>query len=921
MASKGALVVHGLVILFFLTGLYDVLLNVEENACEMSYMFEHPEYKQIPMDNDITTKYPRYGLYLYGEGQYFKVVSQLHLEGIPVLYIPGNGGSKNQCRSVASFLLRKAEDRKWDPHFNVFTVDLNEEFVAFYGGTLMDQANFVHHSIKTILKLYESSENIKTKPKSIILVGHSMGGMIARGVFTLPDFDSSTVNTIYTLATPHVHPVFSLDSHIANFYQSVNLFWKENCESLKDVTIFSVSGGDRDFQVHGAATRLSACSNYSLLTVTTAVPRAWVSADHQCAVWCKQIVLAITRSFFDMVDPDTKQISYDPSVRYKAVKYHFKHNSNLPRALTSAKNFKVKLYTSHAMIPTTEIYWTSATRKIGEEVTYYLYDLKTMQNKGKSYIVVKTTTKSERWILACAEPNCQQATDISPEAYLTPKFKVAKINITKMLHRGFSQFIIKTPKHTNTCGQVDANFISSEDLLINYTVPHIFSNLWTLNQGYTMNITVGQTPGKFYHKIKLNGLYSIFHAYKFTLIPNSKTAKPALLEVQSSDQSSFTYAENENITVKLHNTEENELPTLHVYTDGSTEYKIRVKVQFVQLLGQILRFHGSVLPTMFALNAMLAISYQLKILLSEGKCLSTTEAHGISAKPYKIQPFVNLVKKLYTYEWFYVAWHNLGLPVPDAFRMDNEFAIWFALMPLVTFLFGAELYAIILLMQTKVIKFFGNQFYRSTKLSSIEDWRPTIVSSTAHSVVLAILGAQCSGFAFAYILLLNFVDLCAFSSISSVKPSKETQKAENGNLKKSEDNGVTDAKKANKIHELVELDSRATNFNLKLSMHQMWLILTLLSTPTIVAWIKGYSSRAGDPMLASMIFGSILFLLHRQQDASLLPSLSRKIVCRFLYPVTILASMVCLHSIHRLPYFLLSFMSIYVAMQYVGKET
>lgn len=40
-------------------------------------------------------------------------------------------------------------------HFNVFTVDFNEELVALYGGSLHRQTHFLHESIKAILRLYK----------------------------------------------------------------------------------------------------------------------------------------------------------------------------------------------------------------------------------------------------------------------------------------------------------------------------------------------------------------------------------------------------------------------------------------------------------------------------------------------------------------------------------------------------------------------------------------------------------------------------------------------------------------------------------------------------------------------------------------------------------------------------------------------
>lgn len=60
-----------------------------------------------------------------------------------------------KARSLGSVALRKAETMEGGLHFNVFTVDFNEELVALYGGSLLRQTHFLHESIKAILRLYK----------------------------------------------------------------------------------------------------------------------------------------------------------------------------------------------------------------------------------------------------------------------------------------------------------------------------------------------------------------------------------------------------------------------------------------------------------------------------------------------------------------------------------------------------------------------------------------------------------------------------------------------------------------------------------------------------------------------------------------------------------------------------------------------
>lgn len=70
--------------------------------------------------------------------------------------------SLREARSLGSVALRKAENMEGGLHFNVFTVDFNEELVALYGGSLLRQTHFLHESIKAILRLYKVRPQISS---------------------------------------------------------------------------------------------------------------------------------------------------------------------------------------------------------------------------------------------------------------------------------------------------------------------------------------------------------------------------------------------------------------------------------------------------------------------------------------------------------------------------------------------------------------------------------------------------------------------------------------------------------------------------------------------------------------------------------------------------------------------------------------
>ena len=85
-----------------LAALYGLLKPIS-NGCIMTYMY--PTY--IPISSSESISPVKYGLYLYHEG-WKKIDYKEHLKklsGVPVLFIPGNGGSFKQARS-SFFLFR-----------------------------------------------------------------------------------------------------------------------------------------------------------------------------------------------------------------------------------------------------------------------------------------------------------------------------------------------------------------------------------------------------------------------------------------------------------------------------------------------------------------------------------------------------------------------------------------------------------------------------------------------------------------------------------------------------------------------------------------------------------------------------------------------------------------------------------------------
>lgn len=237
------------------------------------------------------------------------------LYSMPVLFIPGNAGSFAQVRSLASsafyqYWTRNGHDPRPDMEDVLgptvwYTVDFNEDFSAFHGGTLEDQAFFVNEVLRYLRAQYDSvppeddaasSRRFSDDRNTTIgIVGHSMGGIVARLAMTLPNYPVSSVDTIVTLSTPHAYPPVPFERSMDRVYDRIHRHMRD------EPLIISLAGGLLDTQLSSDATSLTLDGHGSpmsrLSSFTTSAASLWSSTDHLAIVWCDQLRYRIARAF------------------------------------------------------------------------------------------------------------------------------------------------------------------------------------------------------------------------------------------------------------------------------------------------------------------------------------------------------------------------------------------------------------------------------------------------------------------------------------------------------------------------------------------------------------------------------------------------------------------------------------------------
>ncbi|KIX04217.1 uncharacterized protein Z518_07771 [Rhinocladiella mackenziei CBS 650.93] len=300
-------------------------LQVDPEGCVMSMMT--PTYIKLSgFDTEHSRFATKYSLYLYreeGVDEYTR--DNIGLRGAPVLFIPGNAGSYKQVRSLSSEASRYYHDvlrhdanavKEGIRSLDFFTIDFNEDLSAFHGQTLLDQAEYVNEAVAYILSLYHDSHRLRRDPRlpdpsSVILIGHSMGGIVARTVLVTPKYQANSVNTIITMSTPHARPPVTFDADVVSLYRLVNEYWRESYlqrwasnNPLWHTTLISIAGGGRDTTVPSDYANIASLvpESHGFTVFSSTIPNVWTSMDHLAITWADQMRKVIIRSLYDVVD-------------------------------------------------------------------------------------------------------------------------------------------------------------------------------------------------------------------------------------------------------------------------------------------------------------------------------------------------------------------------------------------------------------------------------------------------------------------------------------------------------------------------------------------------------------------------------------------------------------------------------------------
>lgn len=894
-------------LLLFFAGMFNFLINSDLHRCNMTYMYEYPQLVKVALPPG-TNNDKKYGLYVYGEGRIIHKVREMKFDGVPILFIPGNRGSPKQVRSLASVSLSKARNSRIPTHFDYFAVDLNEDFSALYGGFLKEQTTFVNVCIKKILSLYKND----FKPKSIIVIGHSMGGMIAKGLFLEANMNPGAVELIITLATPH-QPALLTDSLLSSYYTSVNNFWDKFNSTKNNVNLISIGGGPRDKLVRSD---LTITEHADLNVMAPMIPEVWTSVDHLSILWCNQLILAIIRALFDSIDWNNKQLSTDRNLRKNIFSYHLVnrgggksfHTSQFPEelSLVSPPGGKWVAMTDNHML------W--AKKRGVDHATHISISLATPYD---TLVIEAINQRTRDWIFACAIPSavdgvqmCKTGINLSSKGKIAPsptrqKRKSAIICLSQLRRQNFTHLVVRT---LPTWEQVEIylDLFKKRDRSVMGTT---FLNF--------KNVIIPKTENNaLYYSVELPDMSRFWHGYRLMVEPMKgcevESFGRAIIEVPWSHEGVTEIISENKLSIEFSlltgkvATDENSSVNANIFLDPRCNFKISLEKSLLLSLTSVVAHSGPSLIAHIACCILFCIGYQAKCLGAEGDCPLIQVVLPLAAKPYFIIQASALSASLL---------QSLTKLLPLLPDTDIKIQAGFVELIVVPFFLHLTAFCLTFIMATGVIimvilqgQAFNGLFLRFLKRYSLGlNWLsefilngvskvPIVVSAFMVTVVFSASGslAMCIGLFFYFFKLISlyedFWEEIVYWPLRYLK----------WRIKQMRHSGGGEPRPQFEIPSLNEI-----SFHLSLTL--LWLINTLISIPSILVWAKNYKFNnhlEPDPHFYCAVVMSVCVGYLWQSE---LPKGGLKWSRHLGYALIGLGLMVMVYgqtSLYRIPYFL-----------------
>lgn len=638
------------IIVIFLLSVINYLTSYSPNDCSMTFMFDYPEFHKIKMPADVVTRFPSYNLFAYGEGGHSVMMKRMKFSGHPVLFIPGNAGSYRQVRSIASICHQMCQSREREFRFDFFTIDFDEEKAGLLGQLLQTQVKFAAAAVTRIQDIYKKNGRTNV---SCIVIGHSVGGVVARSLMMQDNFTPACVSMLITLSSPIRQPVVSFDQSMVSLYKDTNDKWiaerqkPDNESKISHLMHVSIAGGFNDLLVRSElamSSDVGNSDNRDISLITTSIPDVWLTMDHLCITWCKELMIKLSRTIYDVVAAGPEA---GMDLRTDIVKYHLMKR-------TRGKTYPFYVVPKSFTFPSSG-QWISHTKRFirytSPHILSPVYVLIELKPQTTIFVHLRGPHRHD-WIATCngffdddrnaticeSGINLSMNTSLIPGVLHQPPVSVFMAEADSL--RGTHVIVSLTPqvdqkdneREGTASHQVSLMAERFDEPIRNMKVDvRLF---WSLFSSSLLMLDKPVSRETYFYNISLIGITNAWHAYTVTVRTGScyssadqENPSIALLHSPWSHEDVYHRISNAKNTVmefmiKLnvprplsHSPESH--ASLVLYLEPECAFKVTIKYSIISSLGQVIRFYYQYLINFIIGIAASVIALQMILMKSK----------------------------------------------------------------------------------------------------------------------------------------------------------------------------------------------------------------------------------------------------------------------------------------------------------------
>ena len=146
----------------------------------------------------------------------------------PVLFVPGHQGHFNQVRSLAS-----TKHHNKDSFFQYFSLDFGVSHSGYHANDIVTQAVYTNMAINRIYQLYKekasnNNQQLLKDDFKLMVIGHSMGSIVARTAVLLNNYPKCLVSDIIMISSPNLYSPYTAHGSLDSLFTKVNKAWYQS---------------------------------------------------------------------------------------------------------------------------------------------------------------------------------------------------------------------------------------------------------------------------------------------------------------------------------------------------------------------------------------------------------------------------------------------------------------------------------------------------------------------------------------------------------------------------------------------------------------------------------------------------------------------------------------------------------------------